>query len=110
MVESKDAKGKATRRTVRQELEVGARMGDPECLKRLTGPEPPDSVAYLLGWADTLAQWRRVGPHGALEGFTPQLIESWARLYDISPLPHEVDALMTLDVLMRFPDAGEETD
>jgi hypothetical protein len=87
---------------------VGARMGDPDAIARLAGPGLPDSVAYLLGWADTLAQWRTVGPHGALEGVTPQLIESWARLYDIRPLPHEVDALITLDVLMRFPDAGED--
>lgn len=86
-------------------------MGDPLAIRKLTGPEPPDAVAYLLEWTDELARTRTVGPHG-VDGFSYPMIESWARLTDRSPLPHEVDALLTLDAVMRFPEgdgsAGED--
>lgn len=83
-------------------------MGDPTAIALLDGPEPPDSVRYLLEWADRLASTRTVGPHGALNGFTDEMIRAWAENMDLRPLPHEIDALLTLDLLMRFPDAGEE--
>jgi hypothetical protein len=33
-------------------------------------------------------------------------IADWARLKDMAPLPHEVDALIQLDAVMLYP--GEE--
>jgi hypothetical protein len=93
---------------VRQELENGARMGDPASRALLEAEgEPPDSLRYLLDWADRLARARTVGPHG-VNGFTDEMIRAWAANMDVHPLPHEVDALLTLDVVMRFPDAGPD--
>lgn len=95
--------------TVGRELEMGARLGDEKSIALLNGPEPPPSVAYLLEWADALGQYRTMGQHG-WHRVAPESVESWARQRDLTLLPHEVDALATLDALLLYPDTGDDDD
>jgi hypothetical protein len=86
---------------VRRELETAARMGDATAIAKLQGPEPPDSVRYLDEWAADLAS-------GMPERFSWNEATRWAEAKGVQPLPHEYDALRTLIVLMRYPNAGED--
>lgn len=85
---------------MRRELENGARMGDATAIALLNGPEPPDSVMYLLDLADDFV--------ASIETFSWEALRGWRELKDVELLPHEVDAIRTLYVLIRYPDAGEE--
>ena len=71
----------------------------------LDGPECPESLDYLLGWANELARARTAGWHG-VNGFTYEGIASWARLTKRRPSPMEVEALFAIDATMRYP--GED--
>jgi hypothetical protein len=93
--------GDGKKSTNRRELEMGAQMGDPESIEKLEGPEPPDSVRYLLDWADDLAS-------GLPDGFSWKEATAWAEAKDLHPLPHEYDAVRTLIHLMRYPSAEED--
>lgn len=69
---------------------------------------PPEELAYLSAWFDSLSGWRNssfgVGPLSHLE------IECWARLMRIEPMisPFEVDVLRRLDAEFRVALAEED--
>jgi hypothetical protein len=45
-----------------------------------------------------------------MSGLAPlgyEAVTAWARLTERTPQPHEVRALLALDAVMLFPDAGE---
>jgi hypothetical protein len=63
-------------------------------------------VEYVHDWFQELDRARPIGPHGP-EGLTYQTIDVWARLPQRSPTPMEVQALLWMDVVKRFPNAGE---
>ena len=88
--------------TLREHYEAAHRRGrlrDPERL--LFGPEPPSELRYLLGW------WRELG-WGLGQSVTWADVDAWARLTDRKPYPHEVRALVQMELARRDP--GNEPD
>jgi hypothetical protein len=73
-------------------------------IARLTGPECPESMETLLGWAWELDR-TRWGPDGRLP-FSYPMVESWARMTGRQPTTWEVDGLFRVDIAMRSPLAG----
>jgi hypothetical protein len=72
----------------------------------LDGPPVPPALAYLLEWLDEL-----YGRSGAtMDGLAPlsySTMQAWAALTGRHPLPHEVQALMLLDLVRRNPPPEE---
>jgi hypothetical protein len=93
--------------TRRAHLEAAARRGHPAAVAALEGPECPDAVSYLRDWLHELHGRSGVGMSG-LAPLTYGAIADWARLTGRRPHPYEVRALLTLDAVMLFPDAGAE--
>ena len=75
----------------------------------LTGPEIPDEVAYLWQWFCELDLARRYGKLGP-DPISYSEIGAWAALTDRQPLPHEVEALVMIDLAMRSVAAESRTD
>lgn len=75
-------------------------------MAKLDGPPYPVSLQYLLDWSDDLYGRTGITPDGTFAPLTWRDIESWARMTDRRPLPHEVRALMALDAARRAPAAG----
>lgn len=71
----------------------------------LEGPDVSPAVAYLWQWHMELERVRDVSQAG-LRPITYSEIKAWAELTDRHVLPHEVEALVLLDLAERFP--GEE--
>ena len=93
----------------RDHLLQAARKGNEDAQAALRGPEPPEDMFYLVGWAEAL--YGRSGV--SMEGLAPlsySTIEAWARLMGVYPDPLEVQALITLDHVMRHPDRGTVPD
>lgn len=61
----------------------------------------PPAAVYLWRWFCELERTRQVGQHG-VQAMTYLEIAAWARLTGREPLPHEVDALLALDVAVRL--------
>lgn len=79
-------------------------------MSALEGPAVPWEVAYLWRWFLELERSREVvviGDTVQLKPHTPSEIEAWARMSDRRLLPHEFDALVQLDVAMRFPEEAD---
>lgn len=74
----------------------------------LKGPEFPEVLRYLWEWFTELERARSVGPHG-VNPMSYQDIDAWARLLRRPVLPHEVSALMRLDLVMRHPDPRKKS-
>lgn len=63
-------------------------------------------MAYLYEWA--LALHGRSGADmGGVSLLSYGTIADWARLTDTWPQPHEVEALLQIDLAMRFPGTEE---
>ena len=88
--------------SVREHLQGAANRGDEEAAAKLAPPPFPDAIAYLYAWLLELDGARDVGMSG-LKTFTYPMIESWARLTDQHPEPHEVAALMHLGRVLLYP-------
>ena len=71
-------------------------------LADLIGPSHSGALAYLKAWSDELYGRSGVGMHG-LNPLSYSTIADWARLKGVTPLPHEVDALIALDSVRRHP-------
>lgn len=69
----------------------------------------PEALGYLHEWLLELFGRSGVSMDG-LAPLTYSTIADWARLTDRRPQPHEVKALLHLDLVMRHPDAGKESD
>lgn len=81
--------------------------------ERLHGPPFPAGLEVLWTWFNELRATRSVGM-GGLEPLTYREVDAWARLTDRRPKPHEVQALMRLDLATRHvtddeDDGTEET-
>jgi hypothetical protein len=99
-----DKEGKVSTRTA---LKATAARGVVSAVKLLAGPPFPESVAYLWDWFMELDRSRTYGMGGP-DPLTYQAIDAWARLTDRHPAPHEVEALFSLDLVSRHPDAIKE--
>lgn len=69
---------------------------------KLYGPEIPRELAYLWEWFMELERTRTVTEAG-LEAIGYAEILAWATLTDRVIRPHEVEALVILDLATRFP-------
>jgi hypothetical protein len=87
-------------------LEAAAEKGNEDAQKELQGPPLPPCVAYLYEWAMGLFGRSGIGMEGVAP-LTFTTIESWARLTDRNLEPHEVEALLEIDLAMR-PDMRPE--
>lgn len=99
-----DKEGKVS---TRRALEATAARGVVSAIKLLEGPPFPDSLEYL--W-DHFQQLDRMRPEGmaGLAALTPPVILAARELFDWQLEPHEVEAIAALDLVTRFPDAGEQ--
>lgn len=70
--------------------------------RALEGPPFPDALSYLWEIFTRLDGMRAVGQYG-FERFTPQHIESGCRLFGWTLAPHEVEALVQLDLATLYP-------
>ena len=102
----KDDKGKDTDFTVRQHMEQAAKRS-PKVAAELEGPPFPEELRYLYNLLLQLYGRSGVGFSG-LAPLSHQEVEACARLRDLVIAPHEVEALMLLDGVMRDPEAGED--
>lgn len=88
-----------------------ARRGVAGAVEKVEGPAYPEELSYLHGWFHELNGMRPEGVN-SIAPFTPPFIESWAHLMDVCPEPHEVRALVALDVewrrMMRIEPATQE--
>ena len=91
----------------RDHLERAAARGVDAARKALEGPEFPEPLRYLYGWLMEVHGRSGVDMSG-LSPLTYATIADWAVLMHRRPRPHDVEALLTLDAVLRFPDAGEE--
>lgn len=73
----------------------------------LEGPEVSRPVAYLWGWYMELARTAQVTQAG-VQPIGYGEIDAWARLTGRSPMPHEVEALLQLDMALRVPIKDDE--
>jgi len=102
----KDGEGKDTDFTVGQHLEQAAKR-NPMVAAKLDGPPFPEELRYLHDWLLQLHGRSGLG-FGGIAPLSHQEVEAWARLRDVAPEPHEVEALMVLDGVKRNPEAGED--
>ena len=90
----------------RAHLELAAKRGSAAALAALEGPECPEALEYLLGWAYTLH-----GRSGISEvGVAPLSyaeVDAWARRTRTDIEPWEVEALMAIDAALRHPGEDE---
>lgn len=63
----------------------------------LDGPEPPEQLAYLLGWFADLGSGRPPGFSGPAP-LTWEGILAWATLTGVDPRPWEIALLRRLDL------------
>ena len=91
--------------TRRAHLEAAAAKGNPKALAALAGPPFPDLLAGLWDIFERLDAMRAVGFNG-LERFTPAHIRDGDTLFGWGLAPHEVEALVALDLATLYP--GEE--
>jgi hypothetical protein len=91
-------------RTERVHLESVARRGHKESIARLTEPYFPEALDYLWVWLKQLRRGLGEGMHG-LALLTWTTFDAWCRRMQVNPEPHEVDALFSLDAVLRNPDA-----
>lgn len=89
-------------KTVRWHLRVLANRGDAGSRAQLEGPPVPEGLAYLWDWFWELDAGRAEGFTGPA-AFSYQELDAWARLTGRQPSPHEVQALMSIDLAVRHP-------
>lgn len=92
--------------TRRAYLEAAAARGNKTAKERLEGPPFPDDLAELWNIFERLDAMRSVGFNG-LERFTPGHIADADRLFGWKLKPHEVEALVALDLVTLYPEAEE---
>lgn len=95
---------KEGRTSVRTALEAAAARGVQSATKALASPPFPEAMEYLWDWFMELDRTRTAGFNGP-DPLTYPTIESWARLMDRSPSPADVEMLLQMDLVMRYPDA-----
>lgn len=94
--------------STRAHLEAAAAKGNVDAMKALHGPAFPDAVAYLYRWFGELSASRPEGMAG-IAPLTYAQIESWSRLTGQCPEPHEVSALLEIDLAYRVAMRGDES-
>jgi hypothetical protein len=92
---------------VEKAIEAGKSREAAKWEGKLEGPEMPEEVAYLWDYLLELDRARRYGFNGP-EGLTYVDLDAWCRLTDRVLEPHEVEALMMLDMALRAPPTEEE--
>ena len=65
------------------------------------GPDLPYALSYLWVWFLQLAAGRSSGGMGGIANISFADIVAWSTLMKTSPAPHEVEALMSLDIAFR---------
>ena len=103
----KDGEDKDTEFTYGEHLGQLARQGDAKAIAELDGPPFPEELRYVHDWLLQLHGRSGLG-FGGIAPLSHQEVEAWARLRDVAPEPHEVEALMVLDGVKRNPEAGED--
>lgn len=86
--------------TQRAHWQAAAQRGSRVAQQALEGPPFPESLGYLYDWFVALSAARREGLNGPA-ALTHQDIAAWASLMDERPAPHEVEALLLLDLTWR---------
>lgn len=71
-----------------------------QILERLTGPPMPDALWYLWVWYTELAPARGEGFSGPAPLSYSDVL-AWAQMHQRAPLPFEIQALFTIDAVMR---------
>ena len=66
----------------------------------LIGPPVPEELEYLWVWHAELTRTREMGTYGP-KALSYAEIDAFARLTDRNVEPHEVDALLQLDLASR---------
>lgn len=83
-----------------------AKSGNAIARAKLRAPRFPDSLGYLYDWFRDLSARRAVvvGAMGApAHGpITDEQVRAWRENMRVSPAPHEVQALFTLDAAQRY--------
>jgi hypothetical protein len=92
---------------LRAHLALAASRGIVRAREALAGPPFPEALAYLLAWAYALHGRSGVGELG-FAPLTYTTVADWSRLMGLAVAPHEVEALMQIDGVMRHP--GEPGD
>jgi hypothetical protein len=87
---------------VRAHLELSAARGNEDARRRLEGPEFPEALEYLWGWAMELYGRSGVGMAG-LVPLTYTTVQHWSELTEQYPTPDEVQGLMRIDAALRSP-------
>jgi len=93
--------------TPRDSWRALAKRGRLDAYTHLDGPAFPDSLGYLWEWSRDL----RRGTGTDMNGKAPLswiVLDAWARHSGNAPAPHEIDALFSLDAVMRHPDSLDE--
>lgn len=91
----------------RAHLKLRADQGSADARAALAGPECPEALDYLLGWARQLVGRSGVGLDGAAP-LSYATLDAFERRLGMTLLDHEVAALMHLDAVMRHPEIGED--
>lgn len=91
----------------RLHLERAAAQGVDRAVRALEGPPMPEALQYLHNWLYEL-HGRSGVDLGGLSPLTYGTIAAWAQLTDRAPQPHDVQALLMLDLILRAPTTGEE--
>jgi hypothetical protein len=73
----------------------------------LEGPPFPDALSYLWEVFERLDMMRSSGMNG-WERFTPTHIINGMRLFDWELHPHEIEAIVALDMATMYPDETAE--
>ena len=93
----------------RAHWEVAARRGNADALARLSGPEFPEELADLWTMFATLSAMRGEGMSGPAP-LTAEAIRAGDVLLGWQLHPHEVEALVQLDIVTRRAWRGESVD
>jgi len=81
-----------------------ARRGNKSAQEELRGPgKRPAALEYLMQWFWELDRARMYDMNGKV-AHTHASIKAWAELTGRQPKPHEIEALILLDIVSRFPD------
>lgn len=91
----------------REHLEKLAQKGHKTAIEKLDGPGLPYALTYLWVWFLQVSAGR-ASSEGGLSGISYQDILAWSTLMDTSPVPHEVDALMQVDVAYRNANSKDD--